>query len=88
MTIYEVISNYDCIEFCGLLIGMVSMTFTKDEVRSSNVEASTIIGNVNIRDNLKFEFNKETDDWIHFNDCNNLGYRLSIKKAAEWRNAT
>ena len=83
MTIYEVINHYDCIEFCVLLIGMVSMTFTKDEVRRSNVEASTIIGNVNIRDNLKFESNKETDDWIHFNDCNNLGYQLSIKKAAK-----
>lgn len=43
MTIYEVINHYDCIEFCVLLIGMVSMTFTKDEVRRSNVEASTII---------------------------------------------
>ena len=83
MTIYEVINHYDCIEFCVLLIGMVSMTFTKDEVRRSNVEASTIIGNVNIHDKLKFEFNKETGDWIHFNDCNNLGYRLSIKKAAK-----
>ena len=83
MTIYEVISHYDCIEFCGLLMGMVSMTFTKNEVRHSNVEAATIIGNVNIRDNLKFEFNKETGDWIHFNDCNNLGYQLSIKKAAK-----
>lgn len=83
MTIYEVISNYDGIEFCGLLIGMVSMTFTKHEVRRSNVEASTIIRNVNIRDKLKFEFNKETGDWIHFKDCNNLGYQLSIKKAAK-----
>ena len=81
MTIYEVISNYDCIEFCGLLMGMVSMTFTKDEVRRSNI--ATIIRNVTIRDKLKFEFNKETDDWIHFNDCNNLGYQLSIKKAAK-----
>lgn len=83
MTLYEVISNYCCIEFCGLLMGMVSMTFTKDEIRRSKVEASTIIGNVNIRDKLTFEFNKETDDWIHFNDCNNLGYQLSIKKAAK-----
>ena len=28
---------------------------------------------------FSFKKFKETDDWSHFLDCNNLGYELSIK---------
>lgn len=81
MTIYEVISNYEFKVECVLNIGVaVAIVFTKDEMCRGYYTAETIIGNVSIHDQLKFEFSKETADWIHFKDCNNLGYILSIRK--------
>lgn len=87
MTIYEVVENFDCRELGVLILGHVSITFSYEDVyRSDYREKATVIGSFptfTIDDYVKFTLHKETDDWIHFNDCNNLGYQLSIKKAAK-----
>lgn len=87
MTLYEVVKKFDCRENDVLDVGHASITFSYEDVhRSKYRKKVTVIGSFptfNIEDDVKFTLHKETADWIHFNDCNNLGYQLSIKKAAK-----
>ncbi|MDB8552145.1 hypothetical protein [Turicibacter sanguinis] len=87
MTLYEVIKKYANEEgICVLRMLHASITFSYGDVRRWEFgKRETDIGSFttfSISDVVKFSFYKKTDDWIHFNDCNNLGYQLSIKKAA------
>lgn len=86
MTLYEVVKKFDCREINVLKMRYTTITFSCEDVhRCKYREKVTVIGSFptfNIDDGVKFTLHKETADWIHFKDCNNLGYQLSIKKAA------
>lgn len=86
MTLYEVVKKFDCRSMDLLDMGHASILFAYEDVhRSTDGDDKTIIGSFptfGITDCVKFSLHKETADWIHFKDCNNLGYQLSIKKAA------
>ena len=87
-TLYEIITNLKNENtFCILALGRCArITFTPRDVRITSRSKGThfiAIGSSNLSgsvdDHIKFKKFKETDDWSHFLDCNNLGYELSIK---------
>ena len=86
MTLYEVVKKFDR-EINVLNMWYTTITFSFEYVhRCKYRKKVTVIGSFptfNIDDDVKFALHKETADWIHYKDCNNLGYRLSIKKAAK-----
>ncbi len=87
MTIYEVVKKFDCRESDVLNMRHASITFSYEDVHRSTIgDKKTVIGSFptfRIDDCVKFSLHKETDEWYHFKDCNNLDYQLSIKKAAK-----
>lgn len=88
MTLYEVIKKYaDKEGICVLRMLHTSITFSYGDVRRWEFgKRETDIGSFttfSISDFVKFSLYKTTDEWIHFKDCNDLDYVLSIKKAAK-----
>lgn len=84
MTLYEVIEKFDCRSMDLLDMGHTSIVFSYEDVHHSTTgDKKTVIGSFpafRIDDCVKFSLHKETDEWYHFKDCNNSGYRLSIRK--------
>ena len=83
LNLFEVVRQYGNDEG-GVLSFMVStahVMFNYDDVtRPSNGSQKTQIGTFYLYDNVKFTYIGESEWFFNFEDCNNLGYKLSIRK--------
>ena len=81
MNLYDVVDEYkSVINVLHLGIG-VSVCFNIDEVERG-FNRSTCVGGVKVDDSITFQFKKESDEWIHFENSN-YEFMLSIKKGSK-----
>ena len=80
MNLYEVIEKYGSNQVCVMNMAGAFITFNCDDVRISSAGAVEIGSFPKIEIYVEFILHKETEDWYHFEDCNGLNFRLSVRK--------